>query len=283
MKCSIGIFAYNEEKNIKTLIQSLLGQELDNVEIGEVLVFTDGSTDKTESIARSFRDKRIRVFGGEKRLGKSEAINIFLRESNHNILVMESGDTVPEKDALEKIVLPLFKQGIGMVGGRPVPKDGRIDFMGFTTNLIWDLHHRISLESPKMGEMVAFKKIISAIPKTAVDEAFIEYLIKKKGQKVVYEPEAVVYNKGAKTISDYMRQRRRIHCGHLILKKEASYNVSTTGNVLGLVVKIVEPNFKNILFASGAIVLEGFARILGWWDFKRGKSHEIWDIAETTK
>ena len=71
-------------------------------------------------------------------------------------------------------------------------------------------------ESPKLGEIVAFRNVIPRIPlDTAVDELSIQALITQLGYQLVYEPEAVVYNRGPATVGDFLRQRRRIYAGHL--------------------------------------------------------------------
>jgi len=288
MRCSVGIFAYNEEKNIEKVITAILNQELSDVEICEVIIIASGCTDDTVLIARKLaeRDSRIKVISGSKREGKAEAINVFLREARSELLVMESGDTVPEKNAVEKLIAPFVDNSVGMTGARPVPVDDPKTLMGYTAHLLWNLHHQISLKNPKMGEMVAFRKVFESIPQTAVDEAFIEQIVTKKGYKIAYVPEAVVYNKGPENVSDFIRQRRRIHCGHLNLKKETGYKVSTGDplKLIYLVAKQARPNFIFLFFTPISIFLEALSVFLGWFDFEvLKKKYIIWDIAQTTK
>jgi cellulose synthase/poly-beta-1,6-N-acetylglucosamine synthase-like glycosyltransferase len=298
MKCSLGIFAYNEEKNIGRLLKAILNQELNQVEIEEILIIGDGCTDKTIPIAKRFaeKDKRIKIFAPQKRLGKAGAVNLFLRKAKNNILVMESGDTLPKKNTMENLVRPFFDQKVGMTGARPVPVDNPKTFLGFVSHLLWELHHQISLKNPKMGEMVAFRKVFEKIPQTAVDEAYIEGLLKSKGYKVIYAPEAVVYNKGPETVSDFLRQRRRIYWGHLLLKESTGYQVSTTNllKTFRLLFRIIptldstRPGLvdrgRRGVYLIGAIFLEALGRFLGWWDYKvKKRSHVIWEMAESTK
>jgi len=288
IKCSIGIFAYNEEKNIGKLLEAILNQKLNQVEIEEIFVVGDGCTDRTIPIAEEFAKKhqRIKVLAQEKRRGKASIVNLFLRSAKNEILVMESADTLPEKNTVENLVNPFSNPTVGMVGVRPVPVDNPKTFMGYTAHLLWELHHQISLEEPKMGEMVAFRNIIKEIPPTAVDEAYIEGFIKNKGYKVIYQPDAIVYNKGPENISDFLRQRRRIYWGHLDLKEKTGYQVSTSRpfKTLFLIFKNFKFSFRNLIFTPGAIFLEGLGRFLGWWDYKiKKKSHIVWDVAKSTK
>ncbi len=248
----------------------------------------DGCTDRTIPIAKEFaeRDKRIKVLVQEKRGGKASIVNLFLKSAKNEILVMESADTLPEKNTVENLVKPFSNPTVGMVGVRPVPVDNPKTFMGYTAHLLWELHHQISLRNPKMGEMVAFRKIFKEIPPTAVDEAYIEGFIKNQGYKIIYQPDAIVYNKGPETISDFLRQRRRIYWGHLHLKDKTGYKVSTLNplKTFSLIFKNFKFSFRNLIFTPGAIFLEGLGRFLGWWDYKiKKKSHIVWDVAKSTK
>lgn len=287
MKCSIGIFAHNEEKNIGKLLEAILSQEFQDVEIEEIIIIADGCTDNTVPLVQDFakRDERIKILANPKRQGKAMAVNTFLKSAKEDILIMESGDTIPAQDAIENLIKPFLNPKTGMTGARPMPVDNPKTFMGFATNLLWELHHQIALKHPKMGEMVAFRKVFDKIPLTAVDEAHIEGLLKQKGYDIVYVPKALVYNKGPENIKDFVLQRRRIYWGHLHLKKEFGYQVSTANifNTFGLILKNFKFNFQYLLFAPAVIFLEAISRFLGWWDYKIGKNHIVWKIAKTTK
>ena len=104
---------------------------------------------------------------------------------------------------------------IGMVRGRPVPVNDPSTFMGHAVHLLWRLHDRVARIHPKLGEVIAFRNVISGIPtNSAVDEISIQALISQLGYQLIYEPECVVYNKGPVTVRDFLKQRRRIYAGH---------------------------------------------------------------------
>ncbi|HID93765.1 MAG TPA: hypothetical protein EYP60_06680 [bacterium (Candidatus Stahlbacteria)] len=98
-------------------------------------------------------------------------------------------------------------------------------------------------------------------------------------------PDAICYNKAPGTIGDFIKQRRRIYAGHLHLKKELGYSVSTM-SVRSIIDVIKELNLtpKEKLYLIGAVMLEGVSRFLGWLDYYiLKKDHVVWDIAKTTK
>jgi len=288
---SVGVMAYNEEKNIGRLLDALTTQRLSTVEIREIIVVSSGSTDGTDAVVRrsASRDPRIRLIRQEERRGKSSAINLFLAEARKDtdVFVLESGDTVPHPDCVEQMVGPFADETVGMAGGRPTPVDDDNTFMGFVVHMLWRLHHRLALKTPKLGEMVAFRSFVTSIPpESAVDEASIEAIVADHGKRLVYAPEAIVYNKGADTVRDFLKQRRRIYAGHLWLEREQSYEVSTkkVGGILSVLLDDFEFSPRNLAWTLGGVWLEFVGRLLGLIDFHLlGRNPFTWDVSESTK
>lgn len=290
--CSIGVMAYNEEANIKHLLDSLLNQRVVSCKISEIIIVASGCTDNTVSIVKSIvkDNHQVKLLVQERREGKASAIDLFLSVAKEDIVIIESGDTLPERDTIENLVRPFLDPNVGMTGARPIPVDSEDTFMGFTVNLFWELHHELALIDPKLGEMIAFRNIIRKFPKdTAVDEASIEAMITKAGHRIYYAKDAIVRNKGPETISDFIKQRRRIIAGHKYLQAESDYMVSTMkiGNLLHLFNRLRKDmswNLKTLLWTGGAILLECWGRLLGEYDhFIKKTNPFVWDIAETTK
>lgn len=285
---SIGIMAYNEEKNIGALLETLLTQNLHIAKIKEIIVVSSACTDRTNEIVKEFskRDKRIKLITQEKREGKASAVNEFLKNATGDICILESGDTIPLENTIEGLCKPFLNPKMGMTGGRPIPVNDKSNFIGFAGHLIWDLHHELALKDPKLGELIAFRNVVEEIPKdTAVDEAHIESIIRQKGYELEYAPDAVCYNKAPETVRDFLKQRRRIYAGHLHLRKETGYAPSSMkfSNLFSLIVTSFQRSKKESIFVVGAMILEGLARLLGWFDFRTKKKPYIWEIAKTTK
>jgi cellulose synthase/poly-beta-1,6-N-acetylglucosamine synthase-like glycosyltransferase len=289
LECSIGIMAYNEEKNIAHLLLAIQNQKLSTLKISEITVVTSGCTDRTEEIVKEFsqKDERIRLIRQTKREGKSSAINLWLKSVASEILILESADTIPDESSLEKLTAPFENKTIGMTGAHPIPVNDPTTLMGFATHLLWKLHHLVALKEPKMGEVVAFRNIVKSITQnSAVDEASLEAEIIQKGYRIVYVSEATIKNKGPETISDFLRQRRRIAAGHLWLKANFNHQVSTMDGIE--IFKLLAKNFnfdtREIIFTPLVILLEIWGRFLGWYDYRiLKKNPAIWEIAQSTK
>ncbi len=289
LKCSIGIIVFNEEANIGKLLDALLSQELHHIQIKEIIVVSSACTDGTDNIVKKYEseNKKIKLITEPERKGKSSAINKFIAASKSDYLIIESGDTIPAKDTVEKLILPFKEPEIGMTGGRPKPENDPRSFIGYCVNLLWNLHHEMALISPKLGEMVAFRRIFEQIPdESAVDEASIEAIMHNNGLKLKYIPDAIIHNKGPENLKDFIIQRRRIETGHLWLKQMQKYSVSSqnSGLLINLALKEIKRNPEKIFFLIGTAIIEIWSRFLGWFDFKIKKKNPFkWDIAGSTK
>jgi poly-beta-1,6-N-acetyl-D-glucosamine synthase len=289
LRCSIGVMAVNEAANISNCLDSLLNQRLCHVVIEEILVVVSGSSDNTPAIVEEFgrRDPRVQLVLQARREGKASAVNLFLRRSCTQILALAGADTILEPDAIEFLCSPFLDPEVGMTGGHPIPRNDPAAFMGFAAHQLWGLHHELALSQPKLGELTAWRRCFERIPyDTAVDEASAEPLVVGQGYKISYVPEAIVFNRGPATVRDFLKQRRRIFCGHLRLKSLQGYNVATMSGARILLALLRNPewHWRWLAYTPGVIALEVLGRLLGWWDFRFAKrTHAVWDMAVTTK
>ena len=289
IRCSVGITAHNEEANIAQIIEAVRDQRLHTVEIIEIIVVASGCTDRTVDIVREYmaKEPRLQLHIQEKREGKTSAINVFLKHAQANICVLESGDTVPHEDAIENMVRMFNDPAVGMTGAHKVPVNMPEHIIGFLSHLRLKMEHQLSLEIPRLGELIAFRKVFDQIPPdVAMDEAFVEALVVRQGLQVRYAPDAVVFNMGPETLGDFIKQRRRNHAGHLHLKAKYGYEVSSMGapRLAKLALEEVWGALRLIWILGVLAFVEGYSRLLGWWDYRVHKrTHVVWDIAWTTK
>jgi glycosyltransferase involved in cell wall biosynthesis len=289
--CSVGIMAYNEEANVACTIAAVLKQQGPSIQIEEVIVVASGCTDHTVPIVSEIaeREVRVRLCTQEKREGKASAVNLFLKEATSEVVVLIGADVIPEESAFEYLCSPFLDSEVGMVGGRPIPVNDASTFMGHAVHLLWRLHDRVARIHPKLGEVIAFRNVISGIPTdSAVDEISIQALISQLGYKLIYKPECVVYNKGPVTVRDFLKQRRRIYAGHLKARAQQNYEACTMKVAPIIRQLIVCHNFamstpKRAMWTLGTALLEGYARVQGYYDYLRKREHHIWQMVDSTK
>jgi cellulose synthase/poly-beta-1,6-N-acetylglucosamine synthase-like glycosyltransferase len=287
--CSVGVMAYNEAANIGGLLDALIRQRSHRGRIDEIIVLSSGCTDETEAIVRKYEevDPRVRLIRQSERQGKASAINLFLKAAKSPIVILESADTRPEPDTIERLVAVFDDPEVGMAGARPVPVNDPKTFLGFAACLLWDLHHHIALRRPKMGELIAFRRVFQRIPiNSAVDEVSIEALIRGQGYQLRYVPSAIVRNRGPSTFGDFVRQRRRIFAGHLQVLSQHGYGVPTmrSAQLLLALVRGWKWDWRYLIWTPGVAALEIYSRLLGQIDhtFQR-RDHAVWEMSITTK
>ncbi len=288
---SVGVMAYNEEANIGRTLEAVLRQVSNRTALVEVIVVASGCTDNTIGIVQDIMqyEPRVSLLVQPQREGKASAINLFLQHARSGVLVMVGADIIPEDDTLEQLCVHFTNPDVGMVGAHPIPVNDQGTFVGHAVHLLWLLHDRMARRSPKLGEVVAFRNIVESIPiDTAVDEISIQAAVSAQKLHLVYEPEALVYNKGPMTIHDFLKQRRRIHAGHLKTQAQEKYTAPTM-SILPIVRELLASapytvnSPRQLAWTLGTIGLEGLARAQGWYDVLQKRSHHVWQAVASTK
>jgi biofilm PGA synthesis N-glycosyltransferase PgaC len=289
-KVSIGVIVRNEEKNILNLLQSLSIQELYDFVIDEIIVVSSGSKDETDRLVCKYgkKNSKVRLVVQDIAKGKASGINEFLKKSKNEIVIISSGDVIFSEKTIQNLVSPLIGDDkIGLTSARPVPINDSHSFMGTVAEIHWMLHHVLE----RHGETIAFRKsLVRHIPPgVSADEAYVEAVVRKRSFKVAHVCNSLVFNKGSESIAEFLTQIRRHYAGHLHIKTNESYLVSSltvegSAKIMkGLLGYLLE-NPRKVGDVVGYTILEGLGRILGIWDFYvRKRRYTVWSVATTTK
>jgi poly-beta-1,6-N-acetyl-D-glucosamine synthase len=285
----VGVLVHNEEPNIETCLRAILGENVGSVSVGEVIVVSSGSTDRTEEIVRRIaaEDHRVWLISESRRTGKASALNILLRHSRQPFVVLLGGDVVFTPGSLVRLLEPFRDSAVGMTGVRPIPTNARRGVMGNVVHILWDMHHELSQTKPKLGEAVAFRRILQDIDsETLVDEAMLEHIIIRRGLRLQYVPSAVVRNHGPETLREFMVQRTRIYRGHLNLASATGYRVSSmnamaSGRAAWRLLRRRVPA-RYLLLALG---METAARARARWSRpdRSGLAGGVWEVITSSK
>lgn len=104
MDISIIIPAYNEEKRIiKTLLNIDLYFQKNNFDY-EILVVSDGSTDRTVEVVRSLRVKNLTIIDNKKNMGKGYVVRQGLLAGRGKYRLFTDADNSTPIDQLEKMI-----------------------------------------------------------------------------------------------------------------------------------------------------------------------------------
>ena len=286
----VGVLVHNEEPTIEACLRAILAERDGRARVRSVLVIASGCTDSTEEIVRSVasEDHRLRLVVESQRSGKASALNMLLRHSHEPFVVVLGGDVVFSSGSLARLVEPLADASVGMTGARPVPTNPRRGVVGHAVNILWDVHHELSLRKPKLGEAVAFRRVLHSIDSgTLVDEATMEYQIIGQGLQLKYVPSAIVRNHGPETLREFIAQRVRIFRGHMSLASTTGYQVSSMSLVSPLAAgwRVWRRTHTPARYILMTMALEAAARVAARLErfTRRGNENGIWDPIPTSK
>ncbi|MGH3713103.1 MAG: glycosyltransferase [Micromonosporaceae bacterium] len=282
----MGIFAHNEQATIRQVVEGFLAQKVSSAVLCEVVVICCGCTDETVPIVQEIaaQDPRVRLLVRSRREGKVAAINEFLGLAETDLLVLCSGDVVPANNAVELLVSPFVADDLCMMTGPRVlgaAKLSRRRAVDHLHDMLWSLHHAVSMRRPKLGELVAIRRDVLQHRLPAgihCDEALIESIVVNLGGRLGYVPDALVYNFPPASVGELYRQRRRIAAQHKALKRLRGYSPSTAE------FRLIVPALRTVPWSRLShvlllVALEAIARVHGHWDNRCGRSYRLWRVA----
>jgi GTP:adenosylcobinamide-phosphate guanylyltransferase len=286
----VGVLVHNEEPSVEGCLRAILAEQGGGTRVRSVLVIASGCTDKTEEIVRSVatEDRRLRLIVETQRSGKASALNMLLRHSYEPFVVVLGGDVVFTRGSLARLVEPLADASVGMTGARPVPTNPRDGTVGHAVNILWDVHHELSLRKPKLGEAIAFRRVLHSIDSgTLVDEATMEHQIIGQGLQLKYVPSAIVRNHGPETLREFIAQRMRIYRGHMSLASTTGYHVSSMSlsSPLAAGWRLWRQSRTPARYILMTMALEAAARVAARLErfARRGGENGIWHPILTSK
>lgn len=214
---SLLIAAYNEEETIALKIKNSLELDYPKDKM-EIVIVSDGSTDKTDDIVRSFESSGIKLYRVEGRVGKTEARNQAVLAMKREIIVFSDATAVYKKDAIKKLVRNFADQSVGMVSGNLSYFEKGQSSMGLATKLYWSYEKIIKKAQSKLytltgavGCINAFRrKLYHVLPPNIIEDFTEPLMIVAQGYRIVYEEEAVAYERTTQKASQEFHMRVRV-------------------------------------------------------------------------
>lgn len=214
------IAAYNEEKHIGAKIENSLALNYPDDKL-EILVVSDGSTDRMDEIVRGYAPRGVRLVRTPGRKGKTGAQNLAIGEARGDVVVFSDATTLYEKIALRRLVRNFADASVGGVEGRLVYVRADTGFMG-NKDLLKTYEAWIkSMESEiwgGVGDNGAFYAIRRELCRPLREDLTSDFAgpldVSRQGRRFVFEPEALCYEKvPAGSIDEFRRKIRTVRAG----------------------------------------------------------------------
>ena len=214
------ITAYNEEAVIEKKIENslLLNYPPDRLQI---IVATDGSSDRTVEIVESFHDRGVKLNHTSLRDGKLAAINRAIVQAHGDIVVFSDANNIYDPDAIRKLITPFSDPNVGAsTGAKLIIQDGG-DLSG-AEGIYWNYESWIKTNetilgtcTSSVGEILAIRRELYQPPPSHIinDDYYIVLDLIKRGFRVFYVADARSFEYSSATVRDEMVRRTRMNTG----------------------------------------------------------------------
>ena len=219
---TVGIPAYNEERNISGMIKSVLNQRRNNFLLDKVVIISDGSNDRTEDKVRELQNNHseIILIADGKRTGKAERLNQLYEMNKSDIFIQFDADIIlSNSEVIENLVNSLISSGADVAGGNGRPVKGR-KFIEIVSNAGDSLWYEIKKGFNggdniynSQGCIYAFKKEFAQSLKypagTVSDHQYLYLEMKKNGKKFKFDESIIVYYRAPNNLRDFYEHKWR--------------------------------------------------------------------------
>ena len=196
---SVVVITYNEEKNSEDCLNSLVSQDYPKGKYEIIVV--DASLDKTAELASKFKNVKVHK---SKEKGFAVQRNLGIKLAKNELIASTDADCIAPRDWLKRLVSSLEKNNVSGVGGSAFPpKDSCyiglcIACLGFPAGGALGLNKNDSIS---IGNSIFYKKVLEDVNgfnpnmKYGGEDTDLTKRLKKKGYKIIIEPDLFVYHK----------------------------------------------------------------------------------------
>jgi len=219
---SLLIPAYNEDDVIARKIENSLALDYP-AGLLEIVVASDGSTDKTAQTAQKLADgQRVRVLAFPENRGKIATLNASVPQLRGEIVVFSDAAAMLFPNSVRLLIENFADPAVGAVSGLyKIVKADEVD-VGKSEDLYWKYETFLKIQESQVdstlgghGHLHAIRKNLYPYPPpgTINDDYIIPVSVLAKGYRAVYEPAAIVYEE-AHEMTGFGR-RIRIMAGNI--------------------------------------------------------------------
>lgn len=261
IKYSVIVPAYNSAGTIEHCLKALTQQSM-NMELCEVIVVDDGSTDRTGDIIKKFPVKYLR----QPNLGPAAARNHGAAKASGEVLLFTDSDCVPDYRWVEEMTRPFADRDIAAVKGayRTAQKALTARFAQVEFEERFELLKKTELIDMVDTYSAAFRREVflgaggfdESFPAANNEDTDLSYKLSVAGHKMVFNPGAIVCHlRHPDTICRYSKQKFWRGYWRMVVYRrfpDKMVKDSYTPQSLKLQVLLL---FSAMVFALGTVIL----------------------------
>jgi poly-beta-1,6-N-acetyl-D-glucosamine synthase len=214
--------AYNEQQVIRQKVENTLELDYPRDRL-KIIVVSDGSTDQTNTMLDSYGRVEIEFIPMPTRRGKTTVLNQVIPQLTGDIVVLSDASGLLKPDALKKLVRHFGDPKIGCVSGVYVFGADDESLRSLTEKVYWQYETFLKQQESGVhsaigahGALYGFRRrLFKPFHENTINDDFILPMrIIRKGYRVLYEPEAVVYEIASTNLKGEFNRRIRINVGN---------------------------------------------------------------------
>jgi cellulose synthase/poly-beta-1,6-N-acetylglucosamine synthase-like glycosyltransferase len=216
------VVARNEETRIAAKLASLLALDYPRDSL-DILVVSDGSTDRTEPLAREHAGVALLALPGPR--GKAACLNDALPQARGELLLLSDARQEIAPDALAALVAYFADPTVGAVSGE-LHLAASADAPARDVGLYWRLEKSLRRAESRFDSTVGVTGALYAVrrelfpaldPRTILDDVAVPMAVVARGRRVLFAPEARVFDRIADDDAHEFRRKVRTLAGNFQL------------------------------------------------------------------
>jgi biofilm PGA synthesis N-glycosyltransferase PgaC len=273
---SIIIAARNEEANLPAKLENLrrLDYPRDRVQI---VIASDGSTDRTASILREHAPEIVPVILAQSG-GKASALNEAVRHATGEILVFQDARQSVEPNAVSELVSCFADSSVGAVSGELLLEANATGPSSEGLGIYWKIEKVVRKLESASGSVVGVTGAIYAIRRelytempagTILDDVFIPMYVARMGKRVIFQPSAIARDQLFSAKGKEFSRKVRTLTGNYQLLKLAPWLLSPENPLLFRFVshkllRLLVPLLLILMLVASGLGAGPFCRAVFW-------------------
>jgi len=214
--------AYNEQKVIRQKIENTFDLDYPADRL-KIVVVSDGSTDQTNAMLVSYGRQEIEFIPRSPRRGKTNVLNEVIPQLTGDLIVLSDASGLLKVDALKKLVRHFDDPRVGCVSGVYMFGDADESLRSLTEKVYWRYETFLKKQESGVhsaigahGALYGFRRRLfeKFHADTINDDFILPMQIIRNGYRVIYEPEAAVYEIASTNLKGEFNRRIRINVGN---------------------------------------------------------------------
>lgn len=228
---SLIIPAYNEAQCLAAKLRNVLDEIDYPRDCLEIIVASDGSSDATVAIARSFEARGVRVLDFDQRRGKASVLNDAVAAASNDVLCLCDANVFFDRQALRRLVGRLADPDVGAATAdvRLASEDSNF---GRGESIYYRLERSVQSDESRIGTTICVDGGMYVLRRelyrklradTVLDDFVTSMNVIRAGKQVVYEPDAVAHEDGLPLARQEFMRRIRVSAGAVQAVKRGDF------------------------------------------------------------